>query len=303
MGGDPPKQPAKVSPADVNKMRFSFLEGVASALAEDRLSAIKDHLIGPLGPLGGIPNALLSIVKALDPKFEEPTIEIGHYDRDFEADSWNPMEAALKRGSIADNLTGKAIVQLQAGDREQAQKTAGDAGYQYGRMVLNAIKLGELVTGAAGTSLALASIVTEGRTFIVYVFKEGSNWRYVGRASGKGTPLEVLWGRIRKGHTVAEVNPHLEPEIVDVQQSRAANKAAEAVFHDRAKVMAEEGNYTLLNDPKVPPMSNLPEKFAKGYAAIVEFLIPKISGDLSAPELSNSWGVSGRNYPASSQRA
>jgi RHS repeat-associated protein len=267
----------KVSQTDVNQTKLSFVKGAAVALAEERLNAATDFIMSPLGPLGGTPGALMRIAKDLNPELKDPTVKLGDYDRnDHHADTWNPLESAANRGYVADSLSGQAIGQLVAGDTDKARQTAGNAGYQYGRMMVNSVKLGEFAAAGAGMAAAVAKVAQAERTFIVYVFKEGKNWMYVGRASGKGSPLAVLWGRISKGHNIAKANPHLEPEIVDIQYTRAANKAAEAVFHARGTEMAEGAGYTLLNDVKVPPISNLPDKFNKGYAALVEFLIPKL---------------------------
>src|SRR5262249_2542233 len=57
--------------------------------------------------------------------------------------------------------------------------------------------LGGVLAGGVIGGLAQA------KTHVTYLFRDqAGNVRYVGRASGQGNPLEVLWNRIRKGHHV-----------------------------------------------------------------------------------------------------
>lgn len=95
------------------------------------------------------------------------------------------------------------------------------------------------------------------KTYIAYEFKDvNGDVVYVGRASGKGTPEQVMKGRLAKGHDVFEGNPGLKYEVHSVQGNAAANKGAEGVIY---KQRLREGA-KLLNDPKCPPLSSKPEK-------------------------------------------
>lgn len=72
---------------------------------------------------------------------------------------------------------------------------------------------------------------SNGRSYITYVAKDvDGNVRYVGRAQGKGNPLQVMGGRISRGHDIFKQNPDLTPHVIDVQQSLEASKGAEEFF-------------------------------------------------------------------------
>jgi hypothetical protein len=85
------------------------------------------------------------------------------------------------------------------------------------------------------------------------------NVRYVGRASGVGTPDEVMAQRIQKGHDIMKENPSFVPEVIDQQLSPDANKGAEKTWHDYYKKQGAD----LLNDAKTPPLSDKPSKREK----------------------------------------
>ncbi len=75
------------------------------------------------------------------------------------------------------------------------------------------------------------------KTYITYSFRNSDDVvHYVGRASGKGTPREVLMGRIERGHDIAKNFPDLKPHIEGVQGSKAANKGAEDVLYSRNQI-------------------------------------------------------------------
>jgi hypothetical protein len=67
-----------------------------------------------------------------------------------------------------------------------------------------------------------------GKSYITYVFKERGKVVYVGRASGKGTPDQVLAKRIQRGHDHYQAG--LKPEVVAAHGSRAASRGAEEFF-------------------------------------------------------------------------
>jgi hypothetical protein len=115
------------------------------------------------------------------------------------------------------------------------------------------------------------------KTYITYTFRDGENVRYVGRASGKGTPEEVLAQRISKGHRIAKNHPKLTAQVeglpgaIGVQGSRSANKGAEDVLYSYHQTRgdkivngqtvtggASRGNQPLLN--RTNPLSNIKRK-------------------------------------------
>ena len=70
-----------------------------------------------------------------------------------------------------------------------------------------------------------------GESYITYVFEDkAGNTVYVGRASGKGTPKQVLRARIRKGHKHWKPEQGYKKKVVDVQKSLDACQGAEDVF-------------------------------------------------------------------------
>lgn len=107
------------------------------------------------------------------------------------------------------------------------------------------------------------------KTYLTYTLKDSDEVvRYVGRASGKGTPQEVLAGRISKGHHVLQSNANLKPHLEAVQGNRAANRGAEDVLYSRYQVPnpnqingktlapgANKGGQQLLNETN--PLSNI----------------------------------------------
>ncbi|WP_189934545.1 LamG-like jellyroll fold domain-containing protein [Streptomyces aurantiogriseus] len=92
---------------------------------------------------------------------------------------------------------------------------------------------------------------SNGRSYITYVAKDAEgNVRYVGRAQGKGNPLQVMKGRISRGHDIFKENPDFTPHVVDVQGSAEANKGAEEFF---TQGFAQRGA-DLLNSPESPAL-------------------------------------------------
>ncbi|MEZ6143345.1 MAG: hypothetical protein R3B84_22485 [Zavarzinella sp.] len=66
------------------------------------------------------------------------------------------------------------------------------------------------------------------RNHIIYVFKDGDTIVYTGRASGRGTPEQVLRGRISRGHD--HWRDGLTREVVEVLPSKRAVQGAEEVY-------------------------------------------------------------------------
>ena len=67
------------------------------------------------------------------------------------------------------------------------------------------------------------------RSYITYVFRNQSNEIvYVGRASGNGNPIQVMEGRISKGHDHFKTG--YSYEIVATQTNKLANQGAEEFF-------------------------------------------------------------------------
>lgn len=67
------------------------------------------------------------------------------------------------------------------------------------------------------------------RSYITYVFtNQNGEVTYVGRASGAGTPEQVLAGRLARGHD--HYRTDLTPSVIAVQGSYAANRGAEEFF-------------------------------------------------------------------------
>ncbi|MFC1438200.1 LamG-like jellyroll fold domain-containing protein [Streptacidiphilus sp. N1-10] len=115
-----------------------------------------------------------------------------------------------------------------------------------------------------GENLNLAEpSAANGRSYITYVAKDADgNVRYVGRAQGKGNPLQVMKGRIARGHDIFKQNPDLTPQVVDVQQSMDASKGAEEFF---TQGFAQRGA-SLLNSPDSPALGF--SKAARGQKSV-----------------------------------
>jgi RHS repeat-associated protein len=107
------------------------------------------------------------------------------------------------------------------------------------------------------------------RSYLTYGLRDtAGDMRYVGRASGRGTPLQVLAQRFSKtSHHIIEANPDLEltPEILGVQGSKAANRGAEEFFYQG---YLEQGA-PLLNDEST--ISFRPSRAAKSVSYIEAF--------------------------------
>ena len=145
-----------------------------------------------------------------------------------------------------------------------------------------AIQAAGVYAGAGARSIALAFVTTGGvggtamgrarlpMTYITYIFRNLLNIRYVGRARGRGTPDQVLMGRLGKGHEVWKEYAEAEDfvaEVLAVHPSEEASMGAESVYHDYFKALGEP----LLNDPKSPPLSGRPDKLANTRARIKAF--------------------------------
>jgi hypothetical protein len=93
-------------------------------------------------------------------------------------------------------------------------------------------------------------------TFITYSFRDSSGAvRYAGRASGTGTPKQVLEARISKGHDIAKAHPELKPHIEATQSSAVANRGAEDVLYSQHQVR----NPTPINGKRIAGGANYNE--------------------------------------------
>ncbi|WP_414549573.1 hypothetical protein [Anabaena sp. CCY 0017] len=68
----------------------------------------------------------------------------------------------------------------------------------------------------------------DGKSYITYVFKDGDNVIYVGKASYAGTPKQALAKRISRGHD--HYSPDLKPEIIATHSSKSAGDGAEEFY-------------------------------------------------------------------------
>ncbi len=96
-------------------------------------------------------------------------------------------------------------------------------------------------------------------TYITYGIRNSEgNIVYVGRASGKGDAGKVL----AKRESSHEHKGKGKFEILDEQQSKAANRGAEDVIYNRERLKAEAEGRSLLN--KQNPISDRNRK-GRGY--------------------------------------
>jgi hypothetical protein len=132
-------------------------------------------------------------------------------------------------------------------------------------------KYGVKAAKAGEEAVKAANKADTAKTYITYTFRDGENVRYAGRASGVGTPEQVLAQRISKGHRVAKDYPKLTTKIEGVQGSSSANKGAEDVLYSYHQTRgdkvvngkkvnggASDGNQPLLN--RTNPLSNIARK-------------------------------------------
>lgn len=142
--------------------------------------------------------------------------------------------------------------------------------YEGGKTVVTAISIaaslvptGEIVQGS---NLMLSKLGVGPRTHITYVFKDAPNSiRYVGRASGVGSPEKVLYDRLLKGHHVFLEHESLYAEVLAEHSSRSAAMGGESVYHD----YFEATGHKLLND--TPPLSTRLDKLLKTQKRIADF--------------------------------
>lgn len=86
-------------------------------------------------------------------------------------------------------------------------------------------------------------LLDNAKTFITYTLRDANgNVRYVGLASGIGTPDAVMAERIRKGHKPLENNPHLHTHIEGVQSNALSNQGAEDVLYGRHQATSPDNN-------------------------------------------------------------
>jgi RHS repeat-associated protein len=259
-----PDIPVRVTRDDIRDARKQFALGVASSLLENLGNKSLESLIGP---------GAGKVAQRLGAKLDEPMFGRQYIDRsDLDTKNWNPLSTALAEGYLADQRVGHGFILLSLGEKQAASVEFAHGGYRYGEMIKAAVDFGGVVTAAAGVVMAVGKAAKEAKIYIVYVFRDPEGKvRYVGRASGFGSTLKVLWNRITKGHDVAKLNPHLEPEVFAEQGSKAANAGAEQVFHDLFKTQGAD----LLN--AIPPLSERTSRLQKTTAKIAAFFADTIS--------------------------
>ncbi|MDP2270158.1 MAG: RHS repeat-associated core domain-containing protein [Archangium sp.] len=212
-------------------------------------------------------------------------------ERVKEAQIWGPP------GSPGASVKGTVESFLRAGKNlgEGVAACSSASYYECGRTLpFGILEGGMLVHGGASLARPEATaknssreaVVVEGgtprtpgpapeNTFLTYEFYNASKEPvYVGRASGPGTPQQVMKGRLAKGHDVFDTNPGLTPKINAVQGNKLASQGAEGVLYEQR---LREGA-KLLNDPKSPPLSSKPSK-----AADVRAKIDAYAEDLKKP--------------------
>lgn len=175
-------------------------------------------------------------------------------------------------GAPADGIN--AAWYLAEGDKTNAALSAVGM-IPFAGEAATATKLGVKATNAAIDAARAADKAADAakgtkKTFITYTLRGGDEngaVRYVGRASGRGTPEQVMEQRLSKGHKIFKAHPELKPRIEAIQGNRSANHGAEDVFYEYHK---REGA-DLYNNPKSPPLSNLPLKIAKSRKRITDY--------------------------------
>ncbi|MDZ4183565.1 MAG: hypothetical protein U1D97_01135, partial [Desulfuromonadales bacterium] len=184
----------------------------------------------------------------------------GHAERGAEEGAGRLAREAGERGATRETT--------ERASREAAE--AGGGGKGGGFEVVERSGHGPVAPQAAKGTAA-----SQPRTYITYELKNPQGEVvYVGRASGVGTPEQVLQQRRAKGHDVFDATPGLKAEVKAVQGNAAANKGAEGVFYEKR---LREGA-PLLNDPKSPPLSSKPAKAPEVRAKIQAY-----SDDLNEP--------------------
>ena len=103
----------------------------------------------------------------------------------------------------------------------------------------------------------------DGKSYITYMFKDGEEIVYVGRASGPGLPEQVLNRRIGAGHE--HWRPGLTKEVIDVQATKAASQGAEEFFKQGVQ---QEGAVLRNIDP---PLSLRPSLRGKSISKLEAF--------------------------------
>ena len=261
--------PSPVSSEDLEAARGEFLVGVVVGLVHD---APQQSMKASLGLPGlFIPS---SVIEDIDRKlFGELGFSTAsqrlteRYDTsDKGTGSWNPLFTALAEMSVADASVGRGLDLMAFGRRDAAMQAFGTGGFRYAAMIQASVNFANLAAGAAGAATVAGSALMKLRTHIVYVFRDGLGRAvYVGRASGWGDPLRVIWGRVRKGHEIVKAHPHLRPQVLSQHASRDAAMGSEGMNHDYFLELAKRGGYEklFLNSPKSPPLSRLPAKAEK----------------------------------------
>ncbi|MDN3249778.1 RHS repeat-associated core domain-containing protein [Streptomyces sp. ZSW22] len=140
--------------------------------------------------------------------------------------------------------------------------------FEGGKVVTNAVSTGASLV-PVGEIAQGVKVLTKGlrlpKTHITYIFLDSTGIRYVGRAQGFGTPEEVLYQRLMKGHHVFLAHDALEAEVLAEHSSKASAMGGESVYHDYFK----EKGYNLLNEEN--PLSFRRDRLKKSDARIKAF--------------------------------
>lgn len=163
------------------------------------------------------------------------------------------------QAQMPENTSGTLRSELEASPRssksgtEPSQERPADGGgspffrwvqsdhpFQSGQPVRHEGVLEGTEKSTGGRQINITSIlrneersVNSKETFLVYTLRDKDGVvRYVGEASGEGTPAEVMKGRIMKGHdAIRDHSDLVEARIEMVQSNKAANDAAEGLLY------------------------------------------------------------------------
>jgi hypothetical protein len=139
--------------------------------------------------------------------------------------------------------------------------TVAKLGVKGADVAVTAAKAADGVASAAKTSGKGSK-----RSHIVYTLRDqNNNVKYVGSASGNGTPKQVMQGRISRGHDHIKANPHYKPHIESTQSSKKSMRGAEDVLYNYHK-----NAQGVPLDNKIPPLSDKPWKARRGGRAKVD---------------------------------
>lgn len=146
----------------------------------------------------------------------------------------------------------------------QAFRNSGQSEEEAGKNTGTVMRTSQSIGYSAGGMLAggmLKALIP--KTHVVYGGYDRSTGRvvYVGRASGVGTPAQVVAKRVQKGH-ILKGNTNVEARPIMTLPSKNAAKGAEGGFHDFFR--ARSGG-TWLNSPLSPPLGKSAGRLSKSF--------------------------------------